>query len=107
MKNFRYEEYDYRQDEVESEDESIQDIIEQDEDIISYSESDEELEHPPRGHTGGKWKPEGAAVLDELNEDEIYDEHQGQHPPPNFTGGKWKPTDHFQVYNILYKNSIY
>lgn len=69
----------------------------------SYSDSDdgENRERPPRGHTGGKWKPE----LDDLPQDmahmheddvDLEDDHQ-EHPPPTYTGGKWKPAETSQV----------
>ncbi|KAG7188555.1 hypothetical protein KM043_008187 [Ampulex compressa] len=90
----RYE-FEYHQDDESDEDTLDEDIAEED----SYSESDEaeDRERPPRGHTGGKWKPE----LDELPQDmphlqeddvEPEDEHQ-EHPPPSYTGGKWRPSD--------------
>ncbi|XP_076240567.1 uncharacterized protein LOC143183060 [Calliopsis andreniformis] len=93
----RYE-FEYQQDE-----DSEDDILEEDlGDDDSYSESDdgEDRERPPRGHTGGKWKPglndlpqNMSQLQDEDAEPE--DEHQ-EHPPPSYTGGKWRPTESSQ-----------
>ncbi|CAL7950796.1 unnamed protein product [Xylocopa violacea] len=90
----RYE-FEYHQDE-DSEDDILEEDLGEDD---SYSESDdgEDREGPPRGHTGGKWKPELDDLpqnMSQLQDDEVEpeDEHQ-EHPPPSYTGGKWRPTE--------------
>lgn len=96
----RYE-YEYQQDE-DSEDDILEEDLGEDD---SYFESDdgEDRERPPRGHIGGKWKPELDDLpqnMSQLQEDDVEpeDEHQ-EHPPPTYTGGKWRPSDASQVRN--------
>lgn len=90
----RYE-YEYQQDE-DSEDDILEEDLGEDD---SYFESDdgEDRERPPRGHIGGKWKPELDDLpqnMSQLQDDDVEpeDEHQ-EHPPPTYTGGKWRPSD--------------
>ncbi|XP_076180238.1 uncharacterized protein LOC143153187 [Ptiloglossa arizonensis] len=90
----RYE-FEYQQDE-----DSDEDILEEDlgeEDSYTESEDGEDRERPPRGHTGGKWKPgldDLPQNMSQLHDDdaEPEDEHQ-EHPPPTYTGGKWRPAE--------------
>lgn len=96
----RYE-YEYQQDE-DSEDDILEEDLGEDD---SYFESDdgEDRERPPRGHIGGKWKPELDDLpqnMSQLQDDDVEpeDEHQ-EHPPPTYTGGKWRPSDASQVRN--------
>lgn len=94
----RYD-FQYHQDD-DSEDDMLDDDLGEDD---SYSDSDdgENRECPPRGHTGGKWKP-GLGDLPQdmphMHEEDVdpEDDHQ-EHPPPTYTGGKWKPTETSQV----------
>lgn len=123
---------DYEQDD-ESDDSSDNANIADD---YSYSESeDDQLDYPPRTHTGGKWKPDGIVH----QEDEVQRAHAGgkwkltdpedtmvqedersvdnigeEHPPANYTGGKWKPyysnVEQVCVYTVIkvvYLYSIY
>ncbi|XP_014480412.1 PREDICTED: zinc finger protein 845 [Dinoponera quadriceps] len=90
----RYD-FEYQQDD-DSEDDMLDDDSEEDD---SYSDSDdgENRERPPRGHTGGKWKPELGDLpqdMPHMHEDDVdpEDDHQ-ERPPPTYTGGKWKPTE--------------
>lgn len=82
------------------EDDMLDDDLE-DDDSYSDSDDDESRERPPRGHTGGKWKP-GLGDLPQdmphMHEDDVdpEDDHQ-EHSPPAYTGGKWKPTKTAQV----------
>ncbi|OAD60930.1 hypothetical protein WN48_00997, partial [Eufriesea mexicana] len=94
----RYD-FEYQQDE-DSEDDILEEDLGEDD---SYSESDdgEDRERPPRGHTGGKWKPELDDLpqnMSQLQDDDVdpEDEHQ-EHPPPTYTGGKWRPSDTSQA----------
>ncbi|XP_035736390.1 zinc finger protein 729-like [Vespa mandarinia] len=95
----RYEEFEYQQD-VDSDDDILDEDLAEDE---SYSESDdgEDQERPPRGHTGGKWKPglndlpQGIPQLQD-DEVEVEEDQHSEHPPPTYTGGKWRPTESSQ-----------
>ncbi|CAH0555590.1 unnamed protein product [Brassicogethes aeneus] len=61
-------------------DESIYDESGEDSEEFDFEDdesSDEDQEHPPRHHTGGKWKPSSPV--------------EWSTPTPSFTGGKWKP----------------
>ncbi|XP_023318352.1 zinc finger protein 99-like [Trichogramma pretiosum] len=86
-------EYNYQQD-LESEDDSLIDELVDDE---SDSDSDDSSTYPPRGFTGGKWKPELVTQVEEpMQYDEIESEDidsDSRHPPSNYTGGKWKPLE--------------
>ncbi|XP_020286074.1 zinc finger protein 729 isoform X2 [Pseudomyrmex gracilis] len=93
---FRFQQGSVGEDSDDDEEDLEDDDLEEDD---SYSDSDdgENRERPPRGHTGGKWKPE----LDDLPQDmahmheddvDLEDDHQ-EHPPPTYTGGKWKPAE--------------
>uniref|UniRef100_A0ABD2WRW4 C2H2-type domain-containing protein n=1 Tax=Trichogramma kaykai TaxID=54128 RepID=A0ABD2WRW4_9HYME len=86
-------EYNYQQD-LESEDDSFIDELVDDE---SDSDSDDSSTYPPRGFTGGKWKPELVTQGEEpMQYDEIESEDidsDSRHPPSNYTGGKWKPLE--------------
>ncbi|CAD1472749.1 unnamed protein product, partial [Heterotrigona itama] len=93
----RYE-FEYQQDD-DSEDDILEEDLGEDDEGGSYSESDdgEDRERPPRGHIGGKWKPELDDLpqnMSQLQDDDVEpeDEHQ-EHPPPTYTGGKWRPSD--------------
>ncbi|KAI4500759.1 hypothetical protein M0802_003970 [Mischocyttarus mexicanus] len=95
----RYEEYEYQQD-VDSDDDMLDEDLPEDE---SYSESDEgeDRERPPRGHTGGKWKPglnDLPQNINQLQDDEVEveDDQHSEHPSPSYTGGKWRPTESAQ-----------
>ncbi|XP_076222268.1 uncharacterized protein LOC116432953 isoform X2 [Nomia melanderi] len=94
----RYE-FEYQQD-----DESDDDTLEEDlgeEDSYSESEDGEDRERPPRGHTGGKWKPglnDLPQNMSQLHDDDVEpDEEHQEHPPPTYTGGKWRPTESSQI----------
>ncbi|XP_023290103.1 zinc finger protein 836 [Orussus abietinus] len=87
----RYSEFEYHQEE-DSDEESL------DEDLVDDSYSDTDEEHPPRGHTGGKWKPGLGNITQEVmaqmgDDDGDADDDHHEHPPLSHTGGKWKPTD--------------
>ncbi|CAB0034901.1 unnamed protein product [Trichogramma brassicae] len=86
-------EYNYQQD-LESEDDSLIDELVDDE---SDSDSDDSSTYPPRGFTGGKWKPELVTQVEEpMQYDEVESEDidsDSRHPPSNYTGGKWKPLE--------------
>ena len=96
----RYEDFDYQDEDTEEE--SMEEDVQEEE---SSSESDDEdRSYPPRGHTGGKWKPGHSSVsqmsqeisrdpLDEDVEMIVEDDEEHHHPPPSHTGGKWKPMD--------------
>lgn len=92
----RYDaEYEYAQQDDESDDESCLDVDMQAEEE-SYSESDDpehDQEYPPQGHTGGKWRPEGISSQEEAAQQQQDDAEADEpaHPPPSHTGGKWKP----------------
>ncbi|KAF3426832.1 hypothetical protein E2986_03564 [Frieseomelitta varia] len=93
----RYE-FEYQQDD-DSDDDMLEEDLGEDDEGGSYSESDdgEDRERPPRGHIGGKWKPELDDLpqnMSQLQDDDVEpeDEHQ-EHPPPTYTGGKWRPSD--------------
>ncbi|KAF7381190.1 hypothetical protein HZH68_016065 [Vespula germanica] len=95
----RYEEFVYQED-VDSDDDMLDEDLAEDE---SYSESDdgEDQERPPRGHTGGKWKPglnDLPQDIPQLQDDEVEveEDQHSEHPPPTYTGGKWKPTESSQ-----------
>ncbi|KAL2735792.1 zinc finger protein 729, partial [Vespula squamosa] len=95
----RYEEFEYQQD-VDTDDDMLDEDLAEDE---SYSESDdgEDRERPPRGHTGGKWKPglnDLPQNIPQLQDDEVEaeEDQHSEHPPPTYTGGKWKPTESSQ-----------
>ncbi|KOX80435.1 hypothetical protein WN51_12918 [Melipona quadrifasciata] len=97
----RYE-FEYQQDD-DSEDDMLEEDLGEDDEGGSYSESDdgEDRQRPPRGHIGGKWKPELDDLpqnMSQLQDDdaEPEDEHQ-EHPPPTYTGGKWRPSDASQT----------
>lgn len=90
-----YADYDYQQDEESNNDSVVDDI----DDNESYSNDyeTEDREFPPRGHTGGKWKPSGLLQdMSRLNENETIEEDDNRENPTP-TGGKWKPTDSSQV----------
>ncbi|XP_014603701.1 PREDICTED: zinc finger protein 658B-like isoform X2 [Polistes canadensis] len=95
----RYEEFEYQQD-VDSDDDMLDEDLAEEE---SYSESDdgEDQERPPRGHTGGKWKPglnDLPQNITQLQDDEVEveEDQHSEHPPPSYTGGKWRPTESAQ-----------
>ena len=99
----RYE-FEYQQDD-DSDDDMLEEDLGEDDEGGSYTESDdgEDRERPPRGHIGGKWKPELDDLpqnMSQLQDDDVEpeDEHQ-EHPPPTYTGGKWRPSDASQVRN--------
>lgn len=98
----RYD-FEYQQDD-DSEDDMLDDDLGEDD---SYSDSDdgENRERPPRGHIGGKWKPELGDLpqdMPHMHEEDVdpEDDHQ-EHPPPTY-GGKWKPTETSQVRNKFF-----
>lgn len=94
----RYD-FEYQQDD-DSEDDMLDDDLGEDD---SYSDSDdgENRERPPRGHTGGKWKPELGDLpqdMPHMHEEDVdpEDDHH-ELPLPTYTGGKWKPAETTQI----------
>ncbi|XP_015605331.1 zinc finger protein 90 homolog isoform X2 [Cephus cinctus] len=94
MTHSQFTEYDYRQDD-DSVDDSVDDNLPEDD---SYSDTDDDRQdYPPRGHTGGKWKPGLSSSpprsMVQVTEEDEEAEDNPEHPPPSYTGGKWKPSD--------------